>query len=353
MVSLSDSHTFISPQKLRRGDNVAVLSLSGGLPEVFPARYEQGLQRLREIFQLDPVEYPTTRKMNSSPQERARDLHAAFTDPEIKAIIASIGGDDQIKILKYLDPELMKAHPKPFLGYSDNTNLHNFLWNLGLISYHGGSIMVEFGRSGAMHPYTLKSLEHALFEQGECEIQCALEYTDESLDWNDPTNLSRHPTLFPNSGWTWLNADRSVEGTLWGGNLEIIDWNLRANTYMQPVEAYAGKIFYFETSEEMPSATEVYRILMCMGERGLLQQCAALLMGRPKAWWHERPNSGEEKATFVSEQVKAVKQALNEYHPGVLTVFNLEFGHTDPQFVVPNGGHIRINGPEQKIYLTY
>lgn len=353
MTSLSDSRTFISPQKLRRGDKVAILSPAAGLPEVFPAPYEQGLQRLREIFQLDPVEYPTTRKMNSSPQDRARDLHAAFTDPEIKAIIASIGGDDQIKILKYLNPELIKAHHKPFFGYSDNTNLHNFLWNLGLISYHGGSIMVEFGRSGAMHPYTLNSLKHALFEQGEWEIQFALEYTDESLDWNDPTNLSRHPTLFPNSGWIWLNADKSVEGMLWGGNLEIIDWNLRANTYMQPVEAYAGKIFYFETSEEMPSATEVYRILMCMGERGLLQQCAALLMARPKAWSREHPNSQEEKATFVREQAKAVTLALNEYHPGVLTVFNLEFGHTDPQFVVPNGGHIRINGPEQKIYLTY
>jgi muramoyltetrapeptide carboxypeptidase LdcA involved in peptidoglycan recycling len=353
MTPLPDSHTFICPPKLRRGDKVAVLSPAAGLPEVFPAPYEQGLQRLREIFQLEPVEYPTTRKMHSSPQDRARDLHAAFADPEMKAILASIGGDDQIKILKYLDPELIKAHPKPFFGYSDNTNLHNFLWNLGLISYHGGSIMVEFGRSGAMHPYTLKSLKHALFEQGEREIQPALEYTDEPPDWNDPANLSRHPTLFPTTGWTWLNADKIAEGTLWGGNLEILDWNLRANTYIQPVEAYAGKIFYFETSEEMPSATEVYRILMCMGERGLLQQCAALLMARPKAWSHEHPNSGEEKATFVSEQVEAVKQALNEYHPSVLTVFNLDFGHTDPQFVLPNGGHIRIDGPEQKIYLTY
>jgi muramoyltetrapeptide carboxypeptidase LdcA involved in peptidoglycan recycling len=311
------------------------------------------LQRLREIFQLEPVEYPTTRKINSSPQDRARDLHAAFADPEIKAIIASIGGDDEIKILKYLDSKLIKAHPKPFFGYSDNTNLHNFLWNLGLVSYHGGSIMIEFGRPGAMHPYTLKSLKRALFEQGEYEIQFALEYTDESLDWNDPTNLSRYPTLFPDSGWTWLNADKIVEGTLWGGNLEIIDWNLRANIYMQPVEAYAGKIFYFETSEEMPSAIEVYRILMCMGERGLLQQFSAILAGRPKAWSFEHPHTAEEKAQFTREQAAAVTRALNEYHPGVPVVFNLDIGHTDPQFVLPNGGHIRINGPEQKIYLMY
>jgi hypothetical protein len=51
------------------------------------------------------------------------------------------------------------------------------------------------------------------------------------------------------------------------------------NKHIQPVEAYAGTVFYFETSEELPSATEVYRILMCMGERGLLQQFAVNFCG--------------------------------------------------------------------------
>jgi muramoyltetrapeptide carboxypeptidase LdcA involved in peptidoglycan recycling len=345
--------SFVYPPKLRPGDKVAVISPSLGLPEIFPTVFEQGLQRLRDIFRLEPVEYPTTRKLHSSPQDRARDLHAAFTDSEIKAIIASIGGEDQIKVLKYLDPELLKAHPKPFLGYSDNTNLHNFLWNLGLVSYHGGSIMIEFGRSGTMHPSTLESLKCALFEHREYEIHPASDYTDENLDWNDPLNLSQYPVLFPASGWIWHNADKSVEGTLWGGNLEILDWNLRADRYIQPVEAYAGKIFYVETSEELPSATEVYRILMCMGERGLLQQFAAVLIGRPKAWSFEHPHTAEEKAAFTHEQTEAVTKALSEYHPDVLTVFHLDIGHTDPQFVLPNGGQIRIEGRQKKITLVY
>src|SRR5579884_2713216 len=115
--------SFIYPPKLHPGDKVAILSPSSGLPAIFPAVYEQGLQRLREVFRLEPVEYPTTRTWQAPPQERARDIHAAFADPEIKAIISSIGGDDQIKVLKYLDPELIKSHPKAFFGFSDNTNL--------------------------------------------------------------------------------------------------------------------------------------------------------------------------------------------------------------------------------------
>jgi muramoyltetrapeptide carboxypeptidase LdcA involved in peptidoglycan recycling len=349
----TNSHPFIYPQKLHAGDKVAVLSPASGLPEIFPAVYEQGLQRLRDIFHLEPIEYPTTRKMNSAPQDRARDLHAAFADPEIKAIISSIGGEDQIKVLKYLDPKLLKANPKAFVGFSDNTNLHNFLWSLGLVSYHGGSIMLEFGRGGAMHPYTLEALQRALFEQGEFRLRPATSYTDENKDWHDPTSLSDEPEHFPSSGWTWRNAHTTVEGTLWGGNLEILNWNLRANKYIQPVENYAGTIFYFETSEELPSATEVYRILMCMGERGLLQQFSAVLVGRPKAWSFEHPHTPEEKERFTREQADAVIRALDEYHPGVPTIFNLDIGHTDPQLILPNGGQIRIDGEQQEIYVRF
>jgi muramoyltetrapeptide carboxypeptidase LdcA involved in peptidoglycan recycling len=59
---------------------------------------------------------------------------AAFAEPEIKAVIATIGGEDELKVLAHLDPEVLAANPKPFFGYSDSTNLHLFLWKLGLVS---------------------------------------------------------------------------------------------------------------------------------------------------------------------------------------------------------------------------
>ncbi len=103
----------------------------------------------------------------------------------------------------------------------------------------------------------------------------------------------------------------------------------------------------------MPSATEVYRLLMCMGERGLLQQCAALLIGRPKAWSFQQQSTVVEKELFIREQREAVRKALVEYHPTVLVVFNLDIGHTDPQYILPNGGHSKIDGLQRKIFLTY
>ena len=77
---------------------------------------------------------------------------AAFTDPGIRAVLATIGGDDQITVLPHLDPGVVVACPKPFAGYSDNTNLLNWLWNLGVPSYHGGSTMVHSAGAAACTP---------------------------------------------------------------------------------------------------------------------------------------------------------------------------------------------------------
>ncbi|GHO70905.1 LD-carboxypeptidase [Ktedonobacter sp. SOSP1-52] len=347
------SKQFIYPPKLQAGDKVAVLSPSAGLPEIFPEVFDLGLQRLRGNFGLIPVEYPCTRKMNTSPEARARDIMVAFADPEIKAVICSIGGDDQIKVLKHLNPEVLRAHPKLFLGYSDATNLHIYLWNLGIVSYYGGAIMTQFGRHYMMDEYTVKSLRHALFEEGEIEITPAPEWSDEHYNWGEPEKLRLRVPMFSNLGWKWHNAGSVIEGIAWGGCLEIIDYHLRAHRYLQPLESYKDCVLFLETSEEMPSAEYVYRVLMGMGERGLLQQFSALLMGRPKAWNFDRQLSAEQKEVYKREQEEAILKALQEYHPSMPVVSNMDFGHTDPQFMVPSGGHVRIDGIKKRVFVRY
>ncbi len=85
--------------KLSKGDQVAVISPSSGLPQIFPWVQDLGLERMRSTFGLEPVEYPTTRVMGSSLEDRARDVMAAFADPKNKAVFASIGGSDQVKLI--------------------------------------------------------------------------------------------------------------------------------------------------------------------------------------------------------------------------------------------------------------
>ncbi len=274
----------IYPPRPTPGAKVAVVSQSRSLPAVFPEVYEAGLVQLREQLDLVPVEYPTTRTLDADPRDRARDLHAAFADPEIAAVMTAIGGDDQIRVLPHLDPEVLRAHPKPFFGYSDNTNLLHLLYECGVVGYHGGSVMVNLGRGGGPHPVHLASLRVALFTDGWYELTASPEWGDEPGDWADPVARTAPPVMWPSQGWSWHGpSDRVITGRLWGGNLEVLSWLLMAGR-VGPSEAYAGHVFLMETSEELPAATEVYRILRSMGERGLLARFPAVLVGRPKAW---------------------------------------------------------------------
>jgi muramoyltetrapeptide carboxypeptidase LdcA involved in peptidoglycan recycling len=194
-----------------------VLSPSGRAAAIFPAPVDLGLTRLREDFGLRPVEYPTTRAAEASPGARAADVHAAFEDPEIKAVFTTIGGDDELKVLAHLDPGVLASHPKPFFGYSDNNNLNLFLWNLGLVSYQGGAIMVQFGRPGGMHPLTRDSLRHALFAGGPRPLEPSTEYNDQEHNWADPSALANEFEMFPSDDWSWRGPQVTVTGPSWGG----------------------------------------------------------------------------------------------------------------------------------------
>ena len=341
------------PAKPKPCDTVAILSPSAGLPWILPLPYELGLRRLREDFGLRVVEYPTTRQMGSTPQARAADLHAAFADPEIKALIASIGGDDQISVLPHLDRDLIAANPKPFFGYSDNTNLLAFLDNTGIVGYHGAAVMTELGRPGAMHPLTEASLRAALFTTGPFELAAAERIRTEDRPWQDPATFETEPESAPADAWTWHNADRIVEGRSWGGNLEILSWLLMADREVRAPEHYAGRVLFLETSEEMPRAEEVYRILRNMGERGLLSRFPALLMGRAKAWSFDHRYDADQRREYRRDQREAVLRALSQYAPGMLVVFDVDLGHTDPQLVIPYGGTVRVDGRARRITVTY
>lgn len=338
---------WINKKPLQPGDRVAIISPSSGMPFLFPWVYEQGIHHLKEVFKLEPIEFPTARKspefLSQNPEARARDVNRAFQDPTIKAVIATIGGNDQIRVLPHLHKEMIRANPKPFLGYSDSTNLHLFLWNLGIVSYYGGALMTQFAMRGGMQEYTVQSIKKALFCPFIGKLSPALEYSDEDLDWANPDNLKQKPQMVQCRGWDWYQKEDSlIEGRLWGGSLEILDLHLSIKKYLPTQDELKGSILFIETSEEMPSSGFVYRFIAALVELEILQQFKAILMARPKAQFCETfPPEGRDK--FISNQKNAVKSALNDYGVRLPVIFDLNFGHTDPQILIPNGAMVKID----------
>ena len=350
---MNQTHSLQAPPKLQPGDQVAVVSPSWAGAGVFPEVHEIGVSVLRDVFGLVPVEYPTTRQVGATPKERARDLNAAFANPDVKALLAVIGGSDQITVLPHLDAKVIASNPKAFFGYSDNTNLLNYLWNLGIIGYHGGSTLVHLARPGGVHPVFLESLRHALFDHDLVEVKPVAQFTDLQRRWEDLSTLANPLPTTPEPGWHWYNATRVVTGTTWGGNLEILHWNLAANRWILPNEEYLGSVLMLETSEEMPSADVVFEMLRNAGERGLLGQFPAVVFAKAKAWHTHAPLNEAERAVFRADQESAVLRALSIYNPDAMFVYGPDFGHTDPQYVLPYGGQMTIDGPSQRILVQY
>ncbi len=167
MICSKNNVNYKKPEKLKRGDTVAIVSPSWGGPSVFPHIYENGLRVLRE-WGLNVKEFPTTRMdaglLRTNPQIRAKDINDAFADSEVKAIFASIGGDDSVRILPFVDRKIVAGNQKILMGYSDTSTLHTFLNLQGLVSFYGPSIMAGFSQMENL-PESFKSHVHEiLFE---------------------------------------------------------------------------------------------------------------------------------------------------------------------------------------------
>jgi len=356
----------VHPPPLSPGDRIAIVAPSMPIGE---EPLEIALDRLREVFDLDPVVYDTARRdpewLRAHSEERAADLEAAFRDPDIQGVMAATGGDDQLRVLKHLDREVLRENPTRFFGYSDTDNFRLFLWNLGIVSY-GAVAMPTLAVDPEIHPYTEKHLRRTFFEERIGEIHPAEEWSDGWFDFDSREAREWHT----NDGWQWWrgaddgsNADPEtktdadadplgggtvVEGRLWGGCYEIVSWQLQASKYLPDSRDLDGAVLVLEPSEELPYAADIGYTLRAMGERGMLGRFCGVLVGRPRAY---SPEAKREVEFDVYREAieKAVVTQLREYNPDAVAVFGLDFGHTDPRVPLPIGGEARIDPEEESI----
>jgi muramoyltetrapeptide carboxypeptidase LdcA involved in peptidoglycan recycling len=342
-----------SVPKAKAGDRVAVLSPAFAAPAVAPELHEQAMRRLQEATGLIPVEYPTTRRLGASPEDRAADITAAFADDSIRAVLSTVGGDDQITVIPHIDTEELARNPKPFLGYSDNANLHNLLAGLGIPSFYGGSTQVHLGAGPGIDDVHLRSLRAALIEGGELEITEPGESEDFGHEWTDPRALAEHGVREATEPWKWAGPATIAEGPTWGGCIEVIDQIAMADR-MPEAAKLEGGILLLETSEEVPSADSVRRWVRALGERGILDVVAGVLVGRPPTSMLGAPvPSAEERSRLRAEQRDTVIEQVARYNPRAVVCVGVPFGHTRPQWILPHGGTMRLDGAARTVHADY
>ena len=340
----------IKPKMLRPGSRIAAISLSWGGPGTVPYRYQIGKQQFEEEFGVTVIETEHALRdadwLAKNPKARADDLMTAFADDTIDGIISTIGGDDSIRTLPYLDLNLIRDNPKVFMGYSDTTISHATCFRAGIVSFYGPSFMAGFAENGGMFPYMVDSVRRTLFSPQPIGViePNRTEWTVEYLPWENSENQLIRRKLNPCNGWRFHQDAGVVEGQLFGGCVDVLDW-LRGTDYFPSPRDLQGAILFLETSEEMLPPSFLTRFVRCLAAMGILDGLGGILLGRP---------GGDANPHTFQEYDDALCNAVCEEYglTNMPIVTNMDFGHTDPMFVIPIGVKVRIDSAKQEIAIN-
>ena len=334
----------IKPKKLNQGDTVAIVSLSSGLAgeEALKHRYELGKKRLEEEFHLKVKTMPNALKgidyLDKHPEARAKDLMDAFKDKEVKAIICNIGGDDTIRLLPYIDFDIIKNNPKIFMGYSDATVNHFMMYKAGLTSYYGPCVMCEFAENKEMHEYTKKYVQEVLFDNKEnITITSSPKWTSEMLDWGIEENNNIPRKMNDEThGYEVLQGNGKVEGKLLGGCLDVLQMFV-GTTIWPSLDEWKDKILFLETSEEEPTPDFVRYTLLNLSALGILNVINGIIVGKPK------------NEAYYEEYKEVYKKVVGEVNPDLPILYNINIGHADPMCIFPLGQKVRLDLDKKEI----
>ena len=329
----------IRPPRLKPGDTVGIVSPSWGGAGMFPHRVERGVQHLQSLDFKVRIGIHALNQLgfvSDTPQNRVDDIHSMFSDSEIKAIVAAIGGDHGCHLLPLLNFDLIRMNPKIFMGFSDITVLNVAIWKeTGLVTFNGPALLTDFAEYPRMFEYTERYMLKALCEDRPIGVlQPSTWWTEEFLDWAQKEDSKRPRVQHSSAGWSWLRGGMA-EGILIGGCLESLE-HLRGTRFWPE---WQDAIMFFETSEDAPSPERIDGMLMDYENMGVLQKLKGLLVGRPMLYTEEEKQQLRE----------VILKRTRGYTFPIVT--DMDFGHTAPQFTIPIGCRARIDAENQQLEL--
>ncbi len=213
---------------------------------------------------------------------------------------------------------------------------------------------MQLGAGAGVDPIHRAALCAALITGARLEITDPGESEDFGREWTDPAALTEFGDRGPTEPWTWAGPTGSVTGPTWGGCIEVIQWALTAGRFSPDPAVLTGAVLLVESSEEIIPAREFGWILRSLGERGLLAAVAGVLVARPPASDVGQPRPpAAERAAHRAAQRDAAIETIARYNPEAVVCVGVPFGHTRPQWILPYGGEITLDGESRRIWADF
>lgn len=272
---------------------------------------------------------------STSIEHRLADLHEAFADPTVTAILAIRGGWNCNQLLPFLDYDLIKKNPKIFCGFSDITALGNaILAKTGLVTYSGPNFnQFSFGDKIA---YTYDHFLKAVMDREPIEIIPSKEWTDSYFSAEKPWEFRA------NEGF-WAVQEGKAEGTIIGGNLCTLSL-LQGTQYMP--ESKDVILFVEDDHETHPRTFD--RDLTSLTQQPWFDSVRGVVFGRCQS-----TAVNQEFGPVTKEKLFGIIRR-NAALKNLPIIGNADFGHTYPIFTFPIGGTatMSVHGKESKLTIA-
>lgn len=336
----------IKPKKLNAWDTIAILSPSWWGSTEFPHIFKNWIKVLKKLW-YNVKEYPSCQKdadfIYNNPEFRANDINHAFADSNIKAIITNIWGDDSVRILKYLDKELILQNPKIFMGYSDITTINVYLNQLWLVTFNWPQIMAWISQFEDMWDDFQKSFKDFFENYKNYEYKSFPFYSNWYLPWWDISNIWKLKEKIPNEWWNILQWNWTFSWQLFGWCLQVLDF-MKWTEYFPKSHFFKDKIFFIEIAEDnWVQLNNIKYMLRNYCISWVFENISWLLI------WRARDYSLDEKDKLN----KLILDILvwEFWLKNLPIIANLDFWHTDPQWILPLWIKAEIDINSQGFYL--
>ena len=321
----------IIPEKLKKGDKVMIIAPARGLKIIGQDVRQIATERLNKLG-LEVVFAPNTTDSNwdymgsSSIENRVEDIHTAFKDKSVKAILTVIGGFNSNQLLKYLDYDLIRNNPKIICGYSDITALLNAITaQTGLQTYYGphySSLGMKYGCD-----YTFEHFVKMLVTDDKDNVEPSQVWSD------DLWFLDQEKRDFDANEGYWIIHSGKAKGTIAGGNL--CTYNLLLGTPYRR-KFTEDTILFIEDTASAP-LQDIERDLQALIHQEDFKNVKGIVIGR----FQKDSKITKEGLEYIINTKKELKE--------LPIIANVDFGHTYPLLTIPLGGTAIID--EGKIVL--
>jgi len=356
----------VLPRALQPGQTIGFLSPSERLNTVF----EPAILRGKAAFEAlgYPVKIFWTKESSTPPTvtqsitQRIDELLAAFNDPQVGAIVCTIGGPAATELLPTLlqDERVLQTirdNPKVFVGYSDITVLHWFFAaQTGLRTFYGPTVLSELGVAPAPDAFNMDNLLRTITPAGKTPLGAlpqSEQYAPLEPDYFYGDAASTKPlALAPTPPRTWLRGGPATTGPLFGGCIHIVV-RLHGIAGVAP-DSWAGKILFLETAGVEGSAAfplhKIQQALADLAAAGIFEQIEGLVFGRCFGY-----DSAEQRAQLerVVKEALAIGETGNKWgkRKEFPVLLHADFGHTSPMLTLPMGALARLDAERDEFAI--